>query len=91
MQIPGGGVGLYDGCSAQYAVGYSNFNFGMRYGGIRTRAGCAFLPVALQPGCQWRFEWYSNGFPRARGTLAQIQYAEITCPSELTDVSTCTI
>jgi hypothetical protein len=56
LQIPGGGVGIFDGCSAQYG----QWNGGQRYGGISAAGQCASLPADVRAGCQWRFNDFKN-------------------------------
>ncbi|KAI6198685.1 Cellulase [Aphelenchoides besseyi] len=58
LQIPGGGVGLFNGCSAQWKA--PSQGWGKQYGGIDTVDQCSQLPAALQSGCKWRFEWFKN-------------------------------
>lgn len=72
LNMPGGGVGIFDGCSPQFGgLG------GQRYGGVSSRSECDSFPEALRPGCYWRFDWFKNadnpGF-----TFRQVQ-----CPAEL--------
>lgn len=52
--VPGGGVGIFNGCSSQYNA--PTDGWGARYGGVSSRAECDVLPAALRPGCQWRFD-----------------------------------
>lgn len=54
LAIPGGGVGLFNGCSRQYNA--PTDGWGERYGGVKTRAECDVLPADIRPGCQWRFD-----------------------------------
>ena len=78
LQIPGGGVGIFDGCSTQFGgLG------GARYGGITDRAGCANMPAKLQGGCQWRFDWFMNS------DNPEFSFKQIQCPSALTNVTGC--
>ncbi|KAJ1562246.1 hypothetical protein HK096_000605, partial [Nowakowskiella sp. JEL0078] len=58
LEIPGGGLGVYDGCSKQFDVDASTW--GQRYGGVTDVTGCSVLPASLQPGCQWRFGWFKG-------------------------------
>jgi len=78
LAIPGGGVGLFDGCTPQFG-GLP----GQRYGGISSRNECSSFPSALQPGCSWRFDWFLNA-DNPTFTFQQVQ-----CPSELTAKSGC--
>jgi len=78
LAIPGGGVGLFDGCKPQFG-GLP----GATYGGISSRSQCSSFPSALLPGCNWRFDWFNNadnpGF-----TFQQVQ-----CPGELVAKTGC--
>jgi hypothetical protein len=48
LAIPGGGVGIYNACSAQWG------------GGISTDT-CSELPTELQSGCKFRFgDWFEG-------------------------------
>ena len=49
IQIPGGGVGLRDGCQNQWNY---NQTWGYQYGGVRNVTGCSALPRPLQRGCE---------------------------------------
>ncbi|ORX36554.1 barwin-like endoglucanase, partial [Piromyces finnis] len=42
IQIPGGGVGIFNGCSKQW--GAPNDGWGRRYGGVTTKSECSQLP-----------------------------------------------
>ncbi len=72
LQIPGGGVGIFDGCTPQFG-GLA----GERYGGISDRSSCDSFPAALKPGCLWRFDWFKNA-DNPTFTFKQVQ-----CPAEL--------
>ncbi|KAG7286697.1 Endoglucanase 5A [Staphylotrichum longicolle] len=72
LNIPGGGVGIFDGCSPQFGgLG------GQRYGGVSSRSECDSFPAALKPGCYWRFDWFKNA-DNPNFTFRQVQ-----CPAEL--------
>ncbi|KAJ3038346.1 hypothetical protein HDV00_000767 [Rhizophlyctis rosea] len=58
LQIPGGGVGLFNGCSSQW--GAPSTGWGAQYGGISSASQCSQLPSQLQSGCNWRFNWFKN-------------------------------
>ncbi|KAI8802993.1 RlpA-like double-psi beta-barrel-protein domain-containing protein-containing protein [Cladochytrium replicatum] len=81
LQIPGGGLGIFDGCSQQFNVDANTW--GQRYGGVASLADCSKLPAALQAGCKWRFGWFMG----ADNPAATFQ--EIKCPAELTALSGC--
>jgi hypothetical protein len=79
IQIPGGGVGLFDGCTSQFGQSLP----GARYGGVSSRAECAQMPSKLQKGCEWRFDWF-QGADNPTHTFEQVR-----CPSELVAISGC--
>ncbi|KAK4443497.1 RlpA-like double-psi beta-barrel-protein domain-containing protein-containing protein [Podospora aff. communis PSN243] len=78
LNIPGGGVGLFDGCRPQFG-GLP----GAQYGGISNQGQCSSFPAALKPGCNWRFEWFNNA-DNPNFTFQQVQ-----CPAELVAKSGC--
>ncbi|KAI6778046.1 glycoside hydrolase family 45 protein [Emericellopsis cladophorae] len=76
--MPGGGVGLFDGCTPQFG-GLP----GARYGGISSRNECESFPEQLKEGCYWRFDWFQNA------DNPDIQFEQVQCPAELLNVSGC--
>ncbi|KAL8760231.1 MAG: hypothetical protein Q9184_003402 [Pyrenodesmia sp. 2 TL-2023] len=54
LAMPGGGFGLFDGCSKQWKANSSIW--GAQYGGSTTNQ-CAAYPPALQKGCGFRWDW----------------------------------
>ncbi|POS75322.1 endoglucanase-5 [Diaporthe helianthi] len=78
LQIPGGGTGIFDGCTSQFGGAW-----GARYGGISDVSECATLPAQLQAGCKWRFDWFKNA-DNPKHTFTQV-----ACPAELTSISGC--
>lgn len=79
IAIPGGGEGLFQGCTKQY----SNFSGGSRYGGVSSAKECHLLPKKLVQGCLWRFDWFMNtNNPR-------ILFQEVVCPEILTNITKC--
>ncbi|CAF4566302.1 unnamed protein product [Rotaria sp. Silwood1] len=80
LQMPGGGVGIFDGCSRQFPGSYS---WGQRYGGVSQRSDCANLPRAIQAGCYWRFDWFMNA------DNPTISFKQVPCPSVLTANTQC--
>nr|1OA7_A Chain A, CELLULASE [Melanocarpus albomyces]1OA9_A Chain A, CELLULASE [Melanocarpus albomyces] len=72
LNIPGGGVGLFDGCTPQFG-GLP----GARYGGISSRQECDSFPEPLKPGCQWRFDWFQNA------DNPSFTFERVQCPEEL--------
>jgi len=81
IQIPGGGVGIFNGCQSQW--GAPADGWGSRYGGVSSEADCSQLPAQLQAGCKWRFGWFKNA------DNPTMTYKEVTCPTELTSISGC--
>jgi hypothetical protein len=81
LQIPGGGLGIFDGCSSQFNTNASSW--GDRYGGVRSASGCNNLPKALQAGCKWRFNWFKNA------DNPNMVFEEVKCPAELTRKTGC--
>jgi hypothetical protein len=81
IQLPGGGVGLFNGCTTQW--GAPENGWGDRYGGVRTAAECMQLPQQLQDGCLWRFGWFENA------DNPNVQYTRVECPRELIQRTGC--
>lgn len=75
IQIPGGGVGQFNGCSAQW--GAPSSGWGARYGGVSSLSECNQLPAPLQPGCKWRFGWFKGA------DNPTVTFKEVTCPAEI--------
>lgn len=78
LQIPGGGTGIFDGCTAEFGS-----SWGAQYGGVSNRSQCSTLPTKLQPGCEWRFDWFRNSDNPTH------TFTQISCPAELTGVTGC--
>lgn len=55
--MPGGGVGIFNGCSDQW--GAPEGGWGEQYGGITSNT-CPSFPEPLVDGCEWRFDWFQN-------------------------------
>ncbi|KAA1473326.1 glycoside hydrolase [Dentipellis sp. KUC8613] len=83
IYTPGGGVGDYNACTAQY--GAPQQGWGRQYGGVSSDAECSELPSNLQAGCHWRWQW-AGGDVNEWG----ITYEQVNCPSQLTSISGCT-
>ncbi|QRN93181.1 hypothetical protein JRI60_28695 [Archangium violaceum] len=81
LLIPGGGVGLFNGCQAQYNAPADGW--GARYGGISSQAECSKLPAALQAGCNWRFGWFQNA------DNPTVTFRRVKCPAEITAKTGC--
>jgi len=54
LALPGGGVGIFNGCTKQYSAPADGW--GARYGGVSSRSECDQLPTAIRPGCYWRYD-----------------------------------
>ncbi|CAF3031824.1 unnamed protein product [Rotaria sp. Silwood2] len=80
LQIPGSGVGIFDGCSKQFPGSYT---WGQTYGGVTQRSDCAGLPSVLQPGCYWRFDWFMGA------DNPTISFKQVSCPFVLTSITQC--
>jgi hypothetical protein len=81
LQIPGGGVGLFNGCSAQWRA--PGDGWGKRYGGVSSLAECDQLPAEIRDGCKFRFGWFKNA------DNPTMNFVPVTCPSEITSRSGC--
>jgi hypothetical protein len=82
LQIPGGGFGIFDGCTKQFP-GTPPANWGMRYGGVSSGTACDGLPAPLVAGCKVRFDW-GLGMDNPN-----INFRRVTCPSALTSRTGC--
>lgn len=81
IQIPGGGVGIFNGCVNQFKTAIDGW--GNRYGGITSLLQCANLPAILQPGCRFRFTWLMGVDNPA------VVYQRVPCPAALVALSGC--
>jgi hypothetical protein len=81
LLIPGGGVGLFNGCQSQFGQSLP----GQQYGGVSSRSECdsSNMPQALRNGCYWRFDWFQNA------DNPTVNFKQVKCPSELTSISGC--
>jgi hypothetical protein len=80
LQMPGGGFGIFDGCTSQFPGPYL---WGAQYGGVSQRSDCAALPLVLQSGCYWRFDWFQNA------NNPSMNFVQVTCPTAITDNTQC--
>ncbi|KAI0904138.1 glycoside hydrolase family 45 protein [Ustulina deusta] len=82
LLMPGGGVGLFDGCRSEFGQSLP----GAQYGGVASRADCdaSSMPATLRAGCYWRFDWFQNA------DNPSVTFAQVACPSALAAVSGCT-
>jgi len=80
IQTPGGGVGPNEeGCRYQYGT-----TWGSPWGGVSSLEACDALPMNLQGGCGWRWEWAGgdvNGW--------NLEYKQVECPKEIVGISGC--
>ncbi|KAK7432928.1 hypothetical protein QQZ08_000399 [Neonectria magnoliae] len=79
LMIPGGGVGLFDGCSKKFGSPLP----GAQYGGVSSRGECNRMPAKLQAGCFWRFDWFQNA------DNPTFNFKQVKCPAALTATSGC--
>jgi len=89
IQIPGAGQGLFtSGCIAQFS-GFTSGDFDCdnNYGGCFEKIGCQRLPKALQPGCEWRYDWYRWFIHGGKTNNPYVNFRRVQCPTELTDIS----
>lgn len=79
--MPGGGFGIFDGCTTEW--GTPAGGWGAQYGGITSRSQCDSFPTALQAGCYWRFDWFQNA------DNPSVTFQQVECPAALTAKSGC--
>jgi len=79
LLIPGGGVGIFNGCTGQYG----SWNGGAQYGGVSSRDQCANLPSIVQTGCDFRFDWFSGA------DNPTVNWQTVACPTAITNISGC--
>lgn len=79
LMIPGGGVGIFDGCSKEFGSPLP----GAQYGGVSSRAQCDQMPQKLQAGCRFRFDWFKGA------DNPNLTFEQVKCPSQLTAISGC--
>lgn len=80
LMMPGGGVGIYDGCSVEFGTALP----GAQYGGVTSRDECSKMPAKLVAGCQWRFDWFLNA------DNPDFEFSRVKCPAAITAISGCT-
>lgn len=81
LLIPGGGVGIFNGCSSQWNAPADGW--GARYGGVSSASQCDQLPASLQPGCNWRFDWFNNA------NNPNMTFHRVKCPTAITAKTGC--
>jgi hypothetical protein len=79
LLMPGGGVGIFDGCAVEYGASLP----GAQYGGVSSEAQCASFPAALVAGCDWRFDWFEGA------DNPGLAFEQVQCPAELVAKSGC--
>lgn len=82
ISIPGGGVGIFNGCTAEW--GAPSSGWGAQYGGISSATDCSTFPAALQDGCNWRFNWFEGS------NNPTVSFKQVACPAAITANSGCT-
>ncbi|CAF0907758.1 unnamed protein product [Didymodactylos carnosus] len=82
LQMPGGGVGIFNGCTSQFPSTPTSA-WGEQYGGVTQRSQCAQLPNVLQSGCYWRFDWFQNA------NNPMMRFKQVTCPDVLISKTQC--
>lgn len=80
-QMPGGGFGIFNGCTPQY--GTPSTGWGNQYGGVTSRSQCDAFPEALKAGCYWRWDWFQNA------DNPTISFQSVACPLAITNKSGC--
>jgi hypothetical protein len=79
--MPGGGVGIFNGCTAEW--GAPSTGWGAQYGGVGSRSDCDAFPEALKAGCYWRFDWFQGADNPA------VSFKSVACPAALTAKTGC--
>lgn len=81
LQIPGGGVGIFNGCTTEW--GAPSSGWGAQYGGISSATDCSSFPEALQAGCNWRFGWFEGA------DNPTVSFTQVACPAAITKNTGC--
>jgi Glycosyl hydrolase family 45/Fungal cellulose binding domain len=81
MQIPGGGFGIFNGCTQEF--GTPSTGWGAQYGGVASRSQCGAFPAALKDGCYWRFDWFQGA------DNPGVTFKQVSCPAEITAKTGC--
>ncbi|CAG0900644.1 unnamed protein product [Darwinula stevensoni] len=81
LQIPGGGVGIFNGCQSQWNAPPDGW--GNRYGGVSSRQACDALPQQIRDGCYFRFDWFRGA------DNPSMTYSKVQCPAELVAITGC--
>mmetsp|Transcript_13541 Transcript_13541/g.31167 ORF Transcript_13541/g.31167 Transcript_13541/m.31167 type:complete len:618 (+) Transcript_13541:25-1878(+) len=88
IMMPGGGLGIFNGCSGNAPNGRGQFSapesaWGARYGGVSSRSACDGLPSEIRAGCYWRFDAFKNA------NNPSAKFRRVQCPTQLTSKSLC--
>jgi len=81
LQIPGGGVGINNGCLSQWNSPTNGW--GQQYGGVGSRQECYSLPSQIRDGCLFRFDWFKGA------DNPTMMYSKVRCPAELVAITGC--
>lgn len=86
IQVPGGGFGIFDGCTKQWELP-SKTSWGKRYGGIMAaglgKKGCKDrMPKEYQEGCEWQFDHLGDN-PKVK------EVYKVACPAEIVAITGC--
>ncbi|KAF7915141.1 hypothetical protein BELL_0042g00260 [Botrytis elliptica] len=81
LAIPGGGVGIFNGCTTEF--GAPSSGWGSQYGGVSAVSSCSTFPAALQPGCNFRFNWFESA------DNPTVDFKQVECPAALTKSTGC--
>ena len=89
LQIPGAGQGIFtNGCVAQFpGKTTGDFDCDNNYGGCSDKSGCARLPEELQPGCEWRHDWYYWLEDGGKTNNPYVDFRRVQCPEALVEIS----
>ncbi|KAL8975867.1 MAG: hypothetical protein Q9205_008017 [Flavoplaca limonia] len=82
LAIPGGGFGLFDGCSKQW--GATSDVWGAQYGGPSTNT-CPKFPSKLKKGCGFRWGWMKGA------DNPKVNYEKVACPAAIVAKSGCSV
>lgn len=89
LQIPGAGQGIFtSGCTRQFLGKASgDFDCNNNFGGCNDISGCARLPAVLQPGCQWRYNFFKWLIANGKSNNPYVRFRRVRCPTELTNIT----
>jgi hypothetical protein len=88
LQIPGAGQGIFtNGCTKQYGGQSGDYDCNDHYGGCNDISGCARLPAALRPGCEWRYNWFKWLAAKGQSNNPYVRFRRVRCPTQLTSIT----